>query len=486
MGGRENLDYKIWFENFVIEFRRRYNDLPENTRKFVGDIDNFNAPCQLISLVLKASEFTYLWIRKDLELPDMDFRCFGPINLNEFIETSEEILSGRDLYKRFKEGESANWFVPSFGNFLEEHLIWVLKMEQNMLLVKANFPIGHVIGIKNFIPQNGFFWMVYGDITKIDVELILKEIFQGAYEMEKAQKTQIDKVIETQINKEELFSGYSTYFYPPAWIGEKPIFDFRSKATGIFTFPLVISKIEYKNSTLIFNQKGRFFVGINDRLKCIKFMNEIIGTAILLGYNFDVITDLDIGETTVTKDKGDKRSQIYPKSITTHWQAVNEDSPITEDSIETYTQITFDEILRLVKTAESASVDDEISNHIVFYAHASQYVKDGKYQESFLFDWLIIERYLRSKWDSYLDNKSLDKKRKKRLNGWNINYVLEQLALTEDIDQKMYENVFSLKDIRNSLYHKGEEVKMDSAIKCHEISELIIRQETNIQNSKHT
>ena len=67
---------------------------------------------------------------------------------------------------------------------------------------------------------------------------------------------------------------------------------------------------------LVFNQKGLFFAGINDRQKCIRFMNEIIGTAILQGYNFDVITDLDIGETTITKNKGEKRNQTYPRSIT--------------------------------------------------------------------------------------------------------------------------------------------------------------------------
>jgi hypothetical protein len=32
----------------------------------------------------------------------------------------------------------------------------------------------------------------------------------------KTQKTQIVKAPETQMNKEEILSGYSTYFYPPA------------------------------------------------------------------------------------------------------------------------------------------------------------------------------------------------------------------------------------------------------------------------------
>ena len=83
-------------------------------------------------------------------------------------------------YKTFKDKEAQNWQEQSFGNFLEKQLIWALKMVRNLPLIKVEYPVGHIIGMKNSIPQNGFFWMVYGDITKIDVELIFKEIFEGA------------------------------------------------------------------------------------------------------------------------------------------------------------------------------------------------------------------------------------------------------------------------------------------------------------------
>ena len=236
---------------------------------------------------------------------------------------------------------------------------------------------------------------------------------------------------------------------------------------GIFIFPLPTTKIKYKNSELVFNQKGSFFVGINDRQKCIRFMNEIMGTAILLGYNFDVITDLDIGETTVTLNEGEKRNQTYPKSITRYWQAEQEISPITEKQIASYTQIKVEDLSRIAKIAESASINAEASDYIIFFAHANNYVRDGKYKKSFLFDWLIIERYLRNKWEMYLDMKPLAKYRKKKLKNWNIDNLLEELSLTENIDQKTYEDISSLKEIRNSLYHKEAEVSNKDAIKCH-------------------
>lgn len=73
---------------------------------------------------------------------------------------------------------------------------------------KSGRLVGHFIGRKNSIPQNGFFWMACEDKTKLDVELIFKEIFEDAFSMEKAQRNQIDEATETQTNKEELLSGY--------------------------------------------------------------------------------------------------------------------------------------------------------------------------------------------------------------------------------------------------------------------------------------
>jgi len=326
--------------------------------------------------------------------------------------------------------------------------------------------------------------MIYGDVSKIEPERVLKEIFDGAVAREKAEQMGPKQSKHPQKNNEEIVSGYSTYFYPPLWIGEKPVFDFKAKVNGLFIFPLPTYIVEYKHTMVVFNQKGLFFVAINDRQKSIRYMNEIIGVAVLQGYNLDTVTDLDIGEATVTKDKGERRNQIYPRSITRYWQFEGEFNPITEDQLASYKQITADELRNIVNTAEKVSVDDEISNHMVFYAYASQYLKDGKYKESFLFDWLIIERYLRYKWKSYIENKRLEKKRKKSLEGWNINNVLEELSLSESIDFSVYKDVRELKDIRNNLYHKGSDVSADDALKCHRTAELLIRKETNIKSVK--
>ena len=473
-----------WYTDFIREFRHRYNNLPETTRKFVWQIEDFNYPCQVISLIIHGRQrMTYLWVRKDPQFPDIDIRCYGPTTPDRIIETAEQILSNRDLFNELSHDKANDWPYPSYGKYLEEELVSISKALQKQLLISADLPTDFILGSMFSTPLNGFHWIVYGDITRVDREKIFKEIFDKASEREKTNQDGSDKPALTQPNEEEIVTGYSTYFYPPVWIGVKPVFDFRSKVNGIFIFPPPTYKTVYKDTMLAFNQKGSFFVGDRDKNKCIRFMNEIIGTAILHGYNLDVVTDLDIGVMTVTKDKGERRGQTYPKSITRYWQARDEIEPITENSIGAYTAISLNEILGIVKTAEDISVNVESSNHIVFYAHASQYVRDGKYQESFLFDWLIIERYLRSKWDSYLQNKNLGEKMRKSLSGWKIKNVLEEMSVAEKIDHETYDEVLSLKDIRNDLYHKGSRVSADDAVKCHKIAELMIQEETNMTTS---
>lgn len=481
MNIRVDENCKNWYVDFIKRFRQRYNKLPESKRKFIWNVDDFNPPCQIISFVVHANkDLTYLWIRKDPEIQDLDVKCYGRIIPQNFFETAEMILSDKLLYAKMGENEEKLWPYKSYGAYLESNLISLSKFILKQDLIGIEFPTDHVVGMKLSTPMNGFYWMVYDDITRINPERILSEIFDSAVAREKAERASSKKTESALTNKEELVFGNSTYLYPPIWIGEKPAFNFRSKVNGLFIFPTPTYVMEYKNYMLVFNQKGLFFVGINDRQKCIRYMNEIIGIAILQGYNLDIVTDLDIGESTVTKEKGETRSQTYARSITRNWQFEQEMTPITEDMIASYTQLKEEDLRNIVKIAESASIDVEISDYLVFFAHASNYVREGKYKESFLFDWFVIERYLLNKWDLYIGVNSLEKNKKKRLRHWDINNVIEVLYLTKKIDQKIYRDISSLKNIRNRLYHKGSEVSKEDAIRCHGISEILIRKETNI------
>lgn len=472
---------KSWFIDLVKKFREQYLLLPENTQKFVWSIEDFNAPCQILSLTLASPKMTFLWVTKDKNRPDTDVRCYGPVSPDKFLETAQNILSDGELYKNLNREEAKIWNEESFGKYLENQFLGIIKIVKNQPFIPHENSKMPIVGMKIFIPYDGFSWIINGDITSITPDKIVEEIFQGAKQREGAEKNEPAGPKESTKQSEELISGYSTYFYPPVWLGKFPEFDFKSRVNGIFIFPVPTHITHYKKCMISLNQKGLFFVGNRDKHKCIQYMNEIIGTAILLGYNFDTVSENDLGETTVTKDKGERRSQTFPKSITRYWQAEQEISPVNEIIRHTYSEVSVEEMFHIIETAESAIIDQNTSNLIVFYAYANQHLKNGEYMESFLFDWLIIEKHLRKIWDEYLEEKNTVGGRKKRLKSWTIDHILESLYLSNKIDQELFENTRSLKDKRNGMSHEGYNITKNDAEKCHELAERMIRTSTGIE-----
>ncbi len=467
-----------WILNFIDEYRKRYENLPEEIRKNISNADDFNPPCQIIVIVSPYQKFTYLWLRKDSELPDKDIQCYLAKNQDEFNQIAENILSNKEVNKAFIDDDFSKTDKITFRMFIQYQLIWVSR-SISQLTPEFEIPKDHFIGGKFALPMKGFFWMVYGDIVNINPKAIINEIVERTIE-DQNNKEETTEVEDPLDDVEKIAAGYSTYFYPPVWIGEKPVLDFSSKVNG----KVILSVTEtsaYKGKLVSFDQKGFFFIESTDKFQFLSYMNEIIGTANLLGYNFNAISGPDASETWVTRDKGQTRSQTSPKSITRSWQAELQLGVIAEDMINNYQQITKQELLTIVTTAERATKDNVTSDFIVFFAHASQYIREGKYKEAFLFDWLIIERGLRIEWEDYLKTHDVKGNRLKKMNRQNIDYVIEELSLGGIISVELYNSLITLKGIRNRLYHTGKEVQKDEEIKCHQISEYTLRNRTGIK-----
>ena len=479
MDGEDHKKCENWIINFIDEYRKRYQNLPEETRKHISNLDNFNPPCQIIVIVIPNQKFTFLWLRKDPDLPDKDIQCYRPINQDEFNQIAEMILSDEGMNKMFTDNAYPQTEQISLRMFIESQLIQASR-NINQLTPEFKIPEDHFVGSKSIMPMNGFFWIMYRDIINVDPETIISDIIKAAVADQKSKEEKTLEIPKSQTRKEEIVAGYSTYFYPPIWIGEKPVFDFSSKVNGKFVLPVTQTSM-YKEKLVSFNQKGFFFIEAKDKQQYLRYMNEIIGTALLIGYSFDIISDADIGETGVTRDEGDMRSQTHPASITRSWQAKLQMDVITEDMINAYKQITVHDLLNILTTAEIATKDTVTSDFIVFFAHASQYIREGRYKEAFLFDWLIIERGLRIEWENYLKTHGVEGKRLKKIKHWSIDYVIEDLFLGRIIDEEIYNSITELKDVRNGLYHRGEDIQTDEEIKCHQISEYTIRNRTGIE-----
>ena len=90
-----------WIINFIDEYRKRYEDLPEHIRKCISRLENFNPPCQVIVIVLPNQKITYLWLKKDPDLPDKDIKCYRSKNQDEFNQIADKIISDKDVNKMY-------------------------------------------------------------------------------------------------------------------------------------------------------------------------------------------------------------------------------------------------------------------------------------------------------------------------------------------------------------------------------------------------
>ena len=479
MDDEDHKECKNWIINFIDEYRKRYEDLYEETRKHISNLENFNPPCQIIIIVIPNQKFTYLWLRKDSELPDKDIQCYIARNQDEFNQIAEKILSDKEINKAFIDDDFSKKDKITFRMFIQDQLIQVSR-RISQLTPEFQIPQDHFVGGKFGLPMKGFFWIMYGDIVNINLEAIINEIVNRAIEDQNNKEEEITEVEDPLDDIEKIAAGYSTYFYPPVWIGEKPVFDFSSKVDGKVIFSITQISV-YKNKLVSFDQKGFFFIEAAEKAEFLRYMNEIVGTADLLGYNFNAISEQDVGETLVIRDKGQIRRQTSPKSITRSWQAGLPWSVITEDMINTYQQITEQELLTIVTTAEKETKEPVNSDFIIFFAQARNHIREGKYKEAFLFDWLIIERGLRIEWEEYLKTHDVKDNRLKKMKRQNIDYVIESLSMGGIISMELYNLLITIKGIRNRLYHKGEDIKEDEEIKCHQISEYTIRKRTGIK-----
>ena len=168
-----------WIINFIDEYRKRYEDLPEHIRKCISRLENFNPPCQVIIIVIPNQQFTYLWLKKDPDLPDKDIQCYRPRNQTEFNQIAENILSNKYMNKIFMDKTYPQTKKMTWRKIIEPYLLQA-SMNINQSIPQFDIPEGLFPGIELIMPMNGFFWIMYRDIINLEPETILNDIVKAA------------------------------------------------------------------------------------------------------------------------------------------------------------------------------------------------------------------------------------------------------------------------------------------------------------------
>ncbi|MHB8397213.1 MAG: hypothetical protein ACYDAZ_08420 [Thermoplasmataceae archaeon] len=452
---REYPEARNWFLSVIREYREQYQRSTENIKKNLWNIDNFLAPCQVLSLTVANPRLSFIFVTKDKMRPDLEVKAYGPFETFEVSGAMIQILTDKNLYRKLSVEEKKYWREESFGDYLEGNFLGILEIIKNQPLVRPPEEKNAKIGWKKAIILDGFDWFVYiDDLWKQSPESFVKIIFEEAVTRMKQEPAETKSEVVTK--QEELIEGFATYFYPHIWIGEVPKFTFKTRLEGLAIFPQPTFSREYKGRPVVVSQRGLLFIGEKEKAECLKLMNEIIGTSFLLGFKFDVIREGDIGPSAVSSNKREIRSVHYPISLSRNWQASKEFSiSIDEDILETSLKFKWEDIDSIITKAEEITRNPDLSKSIIFLAQAAAHSNNAEFLESFILSWLIVERHFGTVWDEYLVESNITGKRKKKLTNRPLDFVIEQLSLSHRISEEVYHRLIELKEIRNDINHEG-------------------------------
>lgn len=464
-----------WFKDTILEFRFQFQQADQQVKNAIWNTEDFNPPCQVLALSLASPRITFVFVTKDKKRNDLDIRAFGSVLPHELTSTMEQILEDKTLYRPLKDDERYGSDEESFGKYLEDMFLGVFEIVKSQALGKSIDPNKVSVGWKMSMMLSGFNWLVYNDLTSVNPPNFVGEIFSEARKRISEEKNagKVEAIDESQ--KEELVHGFITYFYPHVWIGEIPEFDFRRRVEGLAVLPKYYSTT-YKERLVLVSQKGLLFIGEKERESCMKMMNEIFGTSLILGYDFDVVRPNDCGIAEASEKQVALRSWQWPMSMSRNWQAGLEYGAVNEQTLKEAIKMPSERVREIISIAEKATKSPDNSNAIVFLGLAKAHHRNGEYTESFIMSWIIIERHLRGSILHFLENKGATRKRKDKISNWNIDVVIELLFNLGQIPQDSYRLLMDLKNIRNEINHEGSVSSLNDATSCYEFAKAIVKE----------
>jgi hypothetical protein len=468
-------DIEAWLKDFLVEFRRQYDQLSEDQKSRISNLDNFMPPCQMDIFCFKGVSFQWLIVTHGKERKDAEIACHGPVPTYQAVETLESVLSDSKWDRELSEEEKKTFFFvtekrPKFRDLLEPVLLKIVGELRNLPLIG---PGPTMIGRKQMLSLDSFVWYVRGSVT----DLPCTEAVTGIMEDAKKQ-AEIIKAKGEQAQPEPRKSGikgFGTYFYPPVWVGKLPEQTFREKAFGSILFPMKALDTNYKGRIIVINEDGFIAIGEQDSLKATKMLNEIMATAFLHGLQFLSARELEVSD-----------AEIDPSTLNLTSFGVRGTSlraqlfPMNQFSTRIFRiEIEKETLVDLIREAERINQDPDLADFLVLLLEAHTCMQSSEYMQSFMMSWMIVEKNVFWMWNRFLKEEMITGDRRRKLTNpmsWTVDSILETLNLAGKLSSDDYITLIALKNKRNRIMHESERVTPEEAERCFNVAKVIVQQ----------
>ncbi len=474
-----------WFVDLIETFRREYEKLSDSEKSQLLNSFDYTFPCQIeVFWMNDPIEYQVIVVTHDEDRSDMEIIIHGPFKAHEFLEKIEKIME-ESRWQKVAYTRHPHKEVVKYSDLFISILSNLFRIIKNSIFSKVSK--GYIGGVA--LGAREWCWYVSGNVIELDpYELVKNSIDEMKYRV-KNKTSQGEETIQLSRISENRLKGYGTYFYPMVWIGKIPEPTFKEKVTGEYN--LSSSKVfdtKFNTFKLIVNSDG--FIGIvtEDRTEAIRILNLIFGVALVLGHTCFAVRESEIAEIEVDPQSLEICSISMPYlSLKTLF--IDHLRPkITYFGMK---EISESDIREIIKIAEKINKNPYLSELLIFLLEGSTHYVNAEYSQSFIMNWVIIERYIDKLWREFLDEKQMSNRRKDKLTNpalWNIDSILEVLNLSGKLDDEGYELLRDLKNKRNNFVHRGRLIDKESAKELLNFSYVIVKNELfdflNLENKQ--
>ncbi len=451
---------KNWFTNLMTYFRREYEGLSPEEKKFFSNDSNYLSPCQIEVIWLRQPEHQFVITSNFSDRPDMEVLIDGPYSGEEFIVKVEEVLNSPRWNRPVKDDRIAG--ATSYSEILASRLNMFMNLVRSSVLGPSS-PPGSRLGM--IVASNVWTSAHSGDLTKTDYVSVANA---GIPEIRSRHASFLNAPASPSSQPKETGpDGFLTFFYPPITPGQRPKPTIAAILHGATFESRPFEKafdMSFRGKDVVVKKSGLIFVAEKSREEALRVLNTIMAVGTLRGLNLYAVREHELGEGNYNKEKKELGGSSYPLSTMRMMQGDMLGRPFLTGS-----EVGPQQLQEVIREAERLYPNSKLVEELRLFIESYTHLHDSEYAQSFILSWTIIERYFYELWGKKLIDMDIDEGRQSKLLNtvlWSADYLIEVLNMTHDISEIEYEEYMELKGKRNRFIHKGKPVSKEDAERC--------------------
>ena len=481
---RQVQELKKWCQELLDNFRKEFETLDEIEKSHIPNSRDYSYPCQIeFFLVSEPLEYQLFINMHDPSRKDGEIIINGPFLGDELISKVIEIMDEPRWKKDANNiiNETISGFDDYIGNQETKYSDILLTHISNLIITlrndpTANFKKGDVGG--QMFGDRGWGMGIKGNIVELikTDSLVSESIKDAKLQAARIRDNKELKLIPNSKREDRKYLDvFGAYYYPGVRIGDNLELTFKEKLINIIGKPIYLPEAEFKFN---FNGKNGFFdtfgfVGIQseNEKEAIKILNTIFGVSIIFGFD-----SLSIREFELYSMKMD------PKSLSIGGFSWNEENSKRLNPYSSHGSrkiaIPLESMNEIVSVAEKVSNDKTTNELLLFLLESFTHFYNYEFSQSFLFSWLVAEKYISQLFEEVLSENEVSNTRKKKFKNhekWSTESKIEILNFTGKINSNKYDFLIKYNTKRNKFAHEGESIHKQDSKDLLEFSKNILK-----------